>query len=103
MTSGMEVVEVLGNVFHPSQVVGHGFRRKFSQGGVGGTGVQGIGRVCHDGRNIVLFSQLKEGLYIFFIDRLSRSSSRVACKKLKGVGSDAHSIPAHGQKSFGGR
>ena len=40
----------------------------------------------------MLFSQLKEGLYIFFIDRLSRSSSRVACKKLKGIGSETRGM-----------
>ena len=101
MASGVEVVEVAGQVLEPLQVVGHRLVGKAAQVLLGRTGVHRVGRMRDKRADIVLVFVVQEGLDIREVELLRAAAARIAREKGKCVCIELDRLMPHGQESLG--
>ena len=102
VAAGVEVVHVAGDIFHPLQVVRHGHPGKLPGVLVLGAGVDGVGRVGHDGAEAVFLRQGPKGRRVGAVNGFRFTAPWVPGEKLEGVGPQGQGCLPHGQKAVGG-
>ena len=90
VASRMKIIIVPRGVFHPPQVVCHGFLGELPCFLLVGAGVQCVGCVCQYAGKMMLRRKGQEFLDILFIDGLGFASSGVSGEKLKGISPQLH-------------
>ena len=98
VASGVEVVEVAGQVLEPLQVVGHRLVGKAAQVLLGRTGVHRVGRMRDKRADIVLVFVVQEGLDIREVELLRAAAARIAREKGKCVCIELDRLMPHGQE-----
>ena len=101
MAARVEIVAVSRRILHPFQIIRHRHPCKLSRVRILRARIQRVRRMCQNALDSMLLTVRKKRCDIRLVDGFRLASSRVSCKKLKGIRPDGHRLFSHGKISFG--
>ena len=103
MAAGMEVVVAVLHSLQPVQIVSQRLPGKLPHRFLGGTGIDGIGGVGHNGAEAVFPAQGITGSHVGRVPVLGLAAPRISRKKLIRIGVNGQRRFSHGCKALGRR